>query len=468
MATGSAAGTALGARVLLACMMWALVAFPATAETFDCNAANASPPPSDVTIALDPATPWQPRGGTVRVILRSVTQALKDVDVTVCFRWSGVGNGVKYLPPAAVQLVEATAAKVVYDVTLPDGSALPAVRSSWFGRLLGVPPVTSPPQPTQFDNLMIVPIADAVVIVGTSDNVLAATVLQVGITSVWNAVLTTLVAVLVAHGLLYLWAVRRQVPGHSPWMRLVSTREGYASLSQAQIMIWSFLFGAGAVYVMILSGSLFNIPNTALVLLGISGATTLGAKIQMANARTATVASDLPAATDAPGPVQGLRVIATTDHSVTLDWQAPAGSIPAVFTVSCARRAFADWLVVAERIANTSFRATRLVKDTLYDFDVVAANVQGSSAACRVAQQTLAASTTGPREPKWSDLVVTSQHRAEIDVTRVQMLFFTLISASFVAIKLITSYAIPEIPDGFMLLMGISNGVYLSAKFVPD
>jgi hypothetical protein len=292
-----------------------------------------------------------------------------------------VANDVKYLPPATVQLVEATAAKAVYSVNLPDGSALPAVKSSWFDRMFGPPPAASQGQPTQFDNVMIVPIADARVIVGKSDKVLAATVLQVGITSVWNAILTTLVAVVIAHGLLYLWAVQRQVPGHSPWMRLVTTREGNASLSQAQIMIWSFLFGAGAVYVMILSGSLFNIPNTALVLLGISGATTVGAKIQMANARAAP-----PAAPPPPPPVA----------------------------------------------------------------------------------QSMAPAAVGRREPQWSDLVVTPQHPPEIDVTRVQMLFFTLISASFVAIKLITSFAIPDIPDGFMLLMGISNGVYLTAKFVPD
>ena len=64
--------------------------------------------------------------------------------------------------------------------------------------------------------------------------------------------------------------------------------------------------------------------------------------------------------------------------------------------------------------------------------------------------------------------MVTPQHPGEIDVTRVQMLFFTLISVAFVAIKLISGYTIPDIPEGFMLLMGISNGVYLSAKFVPD
>jgi hypothetical protein len=53
----------------------------------------------------------------------------------------------------------------------------------------------------------------------------------------------------------------------------------------------------------------------------------------------------------------------------------------------------------------------------------------------------------------------------ELDVTRVQMLLFTLVTATFVAIKVMTSYEIPDIPDGFLILMGISNGVYVSSKF---
>lgn len=53
-----------------------------------------------------------------------------------------------------------------------------------------------------------------------------------------------------------------------------------------------------------------------------------------------------------------------------------------------------------------------------------------------------------------------------IDVTRVQMLFFTLITAAFVVLKVVSSYEIPPIPDGFMTLMGISNAVYLGSKFV--
>jgi hypothetical protein len=73
----------------------------------------------------------------------------------------------------------------------------------------------------------------------------------------------------------------------------------------------------------------------------------------------------------------------------------------------------------------------------------------------------------GKRIPKWSGMVVVENGGDEIDVTRLQMLIFTVISAAFVAIKLLTSYEIPEIPEGFLLLMGISNGVYVTGKHLP-
>ena len=44
------------------------------------------------------------------------------------------------------------------------------------------------------------------------------------------------------------------------------------------------------------------------------------------------------------------------------------------------------------------------------------------------------------------------------------MLLFTLITAAFVLKNVLTTYVIPEIPTGFLTLMGISNGVYLAAK----
>src|SRR6185295_342390 len=54
--------------------------------------------------------------------------------------------------------------------------------------------------------------------------------------------------------------------------------------------------------------------------------------------------------------------------------------------------------------------------------------------------------------------------RREIDIARVQMLYFTLVTAAFVVMRVLTSYVIPEIPQGFQILMGISNAVYFGSK----
>jgi hypothetical protein len=69
---------------------------------------------------------------------------------------------------------------------------------------------------------------------------------------------------------------------------------------------------------------------------------------------------------------------------------------------------------------------------------------------------------------RWSQMLIDDPARPEIDVTRVQMLIFTLISAAFVGMKVATSYSIPEIPPNFLLLMGISNGVYLAGRQVAS
>ena len=65
----------------------------------------------------------------------------------------------------------------------------------------------------------------------------------------------------------------------------------------------------------------------------------------------------------------------------------------------------------------------------------------------------------------WSDLIVNEVNgRREIDITRVQMLYFTVITAAFVGMRVLTTYVIPEIPQGFQILMGISNAVYFGSK----
>ena len=51
-----------------------------------------------------------------------------------------------------------------------------------------------------------------------------------------------------------------------------------------------------------------------------------------------------------------------------------------------------------------------------------------------------------------------------MDISRVQMLLFTVVTAVFVLVYVATSYELPEIPDGFLILMGLSNGLYFGSK----
>jgi hypothetical protein len=46
------------------------------------------------------------------------------------------------------------------------------------------------------------------------------------------------------------------------------------------------------------------------------------------------------------------------------------------------------------------------------------------------------------------------------------MLVFTVLAAIFVVVKIGDDGAIPNIPDSIILLMGLSNGVYVGGKFI--
>src|SRR5262249_42600768 len=102
----------------------------------------------------------------------------------------------------------------------------------------------------------------------------------IGITLPLLALLLAVLAVAIAFGVFYAFGSDRGVPGKGLVLWMISTRNGVASLSQAQIVLWTFLVGAAAVYVMALSGVLIDITDSALVLLGIAGIATVGAKLQ--------------------------------------------------------------------------------------------------------------------------------------------------------------------------------------------
>lgn len=141
----------------------------------------------------------------------------------------------------------------------------------------------------------------------------------------------------------------------------VSGKYGSASLSLAQILLWTILVYSASLYVLVASGKLLDLTSDVLVLLGIAGTSSVIAKI------TAS-------AKDEKGQV--------------------LSGVP-------------------------------------------------------------------PGDPKWLDLVKTE---GRPDLYKFQMALFTTLAAIFVTGKIYWNFEFPVLPAGLLTLIGISNGVYLSAK----
>jgi hypothetical protein len=388
----------------------------------------------------------------------------------------------------------------------------------------------------------------------------AVTVRAIGITKPWEAAVLALAAAGAG-----LWFVRRiakamDVPGD--WLLgVISTRSGVASLSQLQVMLWTFVIGGGAVFVMVLSGELIDISPGALVLLGIAGFATTVAMVKDTQSPSSAPNQAKPAP---PDPVTHLALAAPPlDTEVALSWtQATTGGAADGYLVQFkpATAPPGAWLTLRDRIEIPRCVVSNLSPGTDYMFQVFARNDGGSSAASAITVPTapdatpagalgqvtglrakaltrdgsvalawsgvdaatgyeveyrphqsgqdwqeadsraetelvlgklqpgetydfrVAARARGARpdglwspvltvgmiqQPRWADLVIRNRDSNEIDVPRLQMLFFTGITAGFVALKIVGSQTIPEIPPAFQILMGISNGLYLTAKFIP-
>jgi hypothetical protein len=506
-----------------------------------------------VSIVLDPKTAWQPRGGTVSFTVTGNNLPLDGVNVIVCFGWPADDwTKTHFTFNGRVSLSKFDTSSATYSVIVPD---LDRAHVSWVYRTA----------------LWTVPLA-AMRIMAYGGVATPTVDVQpyIGITCPLLAMLLAVLAVAIAFGVFYAFASNRGVPGKGLVLWMISTRNGVASLSQAQIVLWTFLIGASAVYVMGLSGVLIDITDSTLVLLGIAGIATVGSKLQnsqqdakgtaQSDGKTAVPGKVLglvqvgtatdsevrlawtqpttggpvtrymveyqlaPAAgapanpvwsavgetiilphhtvlglapalnyqfkvsavnaggpgdpTDptvpiqtqaqaappagAPGPAGGLRVAsAPTLNGVELAWSPDNGATS--YTVQYRRHDTVEaWTPVPQPAAQPKYTVDGLTSGVAYDFRVAAVNATGRGLwSAIVTARTL-------RNPQWADLVVTGDGRGEVDVTRAQMLFFTLVAATFVGMKVLTSYIIPDIPQGILLLMGISNGVYLTAKFIPD
>jgi hypothetical protein len=305
---------------------------------------------------------WQPPGGEIGFTVRSFTQIPSDALVDVCFRWMRSGEHQDNYVVARPIHLDLTDSGRLLKVTVVVPVNLPKSPPRWGGD-------------GEYAGLYLVPLAEVrILVLGKNPDgslLVAADVSHaIGVTNPFWALLLAALTVLAAFAVLSFVGRRRLrrtgLDDVGLIIRIITTPDGYASLSQLQMVLWTFVVAASAVYVMVLAGELIEVTSGTLVLLGISGAVTVGSKLH----DSAQVAKAVAAAPAAP-----------------------------------------------------------------------------------------------LRRPRWSDLVLndTDGHR-EIDITRVQMLYFTLITAAFVVMRVLTTYVIPEIPQGFQILMGISNAVYFGSK----
>ena len=364
---------------------------------------------------------WQPERGEIQLTIKSFVAIPADASVLACFRWKSV-------PESKSAFIETRPSRLDLDA---DGKLLKVTTT--------VPALG--PQPNDVAKaLPLVPLADVrILVIDNKKKEAAADVTTaIGITYPAAALALVFVTTILGFAILFTAAgARLKHPGilQAPWLlRIISTPNGFASLSQFQIVLWTFVVAASAVYVMSLSGQLIQITNGTLVLLGIAGAAGIAAKVHTA----AQGATDEAAAAKAAADKAAADIIAAQKAAAAM-------TLP-VDPVAAAR-------ITAE---NNNAETERIAKAAIADATRARANALNNPPAEQI--------------PRWSDLIVNESVTddgtvtREIDVARFQMLLFTLITAAFVLMSVVTTYVIPEISTGFQALLGISNGVYLGSK----
>jgi hypothetical protein len=345
-------------------------------------------------VTLDPNTLWRPRGSEVRFTIEAAGGTLSVTKVRVCFGWSspdGNSNRHDLIGSPQVRPIGNDKGLVEYGALVPQLAPVP--NSDWW------PLRVISSLPYVFTGAFSVPVSDMVVEVTPASGAPFVTSIQVGVTSAIVAVIVVVCVAILVWQILYWIAHEYRIRGRNLLLRIICTSDGYASLSQLQIVLWTFVVGMSAIYVMTLSGNLISISAGTLTLLGIASGAGLLARIQGAPGKEPTTPPK--PAPDASTPAAG------------------ASSKPAM----------------------------------------------GASSKPAMGASTEAAEAI---EPEWADLVIPNRGSGEIDVTRLQMLAFTLIVAAFVVVKVVADYEIPTIPESFLVLLGISNGVYVGGRKLPS
>ena len=341
------------------------------------------------SLAVASSTRWQPVGGEFQFTLTEL--ASKPESVSVWFRWKD------YAGPNSKGCIQSTRVQFVSSSSLGDSTSY--TYSARLPALDGDAKVFPWTEGLSHRSLTsAVPLADMFVHVdfknSSGPDTWVLMVGSVGVSTPWIAFVIAAVLVVLAWTLLLRWAAARKVPGEL-FLRVISTPHGVASLSQFQIVIWTAVIGAGVVYVMMISGNLIDIPTTTLGLLGITGLTLVGSKLQAGSDGT-------PQRLSAPGAIANLAVTGTpTADTVVLGWSAPAGAVqPFTYTVQMRLHGAGPWTTVASDIGAPPYAVSGLTAATAYDFQVFAINAGGAGPACpSVSATTAAAAAPGVAGP---------------------------------------------------------------------
>jgi hypothetical protein len=332
------------------------------------------------TMQVQPGTRWQPVGGEVQFALTGMEKPPDNV--TVYFAWEDERGKSDFCHRSPrVRLLPRTATTA--DTTYLYAALVPSLDTTgawWVGS--GHEKSTS-----------TVPIVNVYVhgVIPVDANKPVAFILTdtLGISSPWIVYLIVIAFSALAFGLLTWWAHKRGLPGG--WLlRIISSPNGVASLSQFQVFIWTAVIGVGVVYVMMLSGNLIDIPVATLGLLGVSGFALVGAKLQAGT-------DGSPQRIGAPGAVTSLAVAgAPTHNAVVLSWTAPASAqAPFSYTVQMRLAGAGHWGNVASDIGGPPYAVAGLDVNTAYDFQVFAINAGGAGPTAVLLNVSTAAAAAG-------------------------------------------------------------------------
>jgi hypothetical protein len=76
-------------------------------------------------------------------------------------------------------------------------------------------------------------------------------------------------------------------------------------------------------------------------------------------------------------------------------------------------------------------------------------------------------SSTELRAQRWSDLISVRGDLRDLDLARIQILILSTPCALFITTKVILAYGRPDVPNGILPILGISNGIYVAGPWLP-